>query len=229
MKILAIIPARGGSKGVPRKNIKLLGDKPLIQYTIEEALKSVYIDYLMVNTDDFEIAKISKKLGAKVPFLRPKDLSDDNSPMIDSILFTLAYFKKKDKYFDIICLLQPTTPFRKVEDIDSSIRKFIDSNYDSLISVLPVPHQFNPNWVFFTNSNNTLMLSTGGCEPINRRQDLPKAYYRSGDIYLAKTDTLLNQKSFYTKNLGYYEITNEKHINIDTQEDWFNAISLLDQ
>ena len=148
MKILAIIPARGGSKGVPRKNIKLLAGKPLLEYTSAVTLKSSLLSKVVISTDDDEIISVAKKLGLEIPFKRPKDLATDSSSSLSVILHALEHFESKNIYFDAVCLLQVTSPFRTVTFLDQAIQQFIDKDTDSLVSVLEVPHEFNPHWTF---------------------------------------------------------------------------------
>jgi len=228
LKILGLIPARGGSKGVPRKNIKILGDKPLIQYSIDAAKAAQDIDLVMVSTDDGEIAAISREGGAAVPELRPKHLASDRSPTIDTVIYTLNYYEKQGRHFDAVCLLQPTAPFRTVEDIDKAIATLKRQKTDSLISVLPVPHEYNPHWTFEVDEmQNCLKIATGEDYIIPRRQELPTAYHRNGAIYLTKASVILNQRSLYGESIGYYIMSAENHVNIDTLEDWKKAEDLL--
>ena len=188
MRILAIIPARGGSKGVPKKNSKLLGGKPLIAYTIQAAQNSKLITDIIVSTDSDEIIKIVQDYGLEVPFKRPANLATDESPTILTIIHALEYFKSRGIQYDAVCLLQVTNPFRTNEFIDKSIEKFKNSNTDSLVSVLKVPHEFNPHWVFEKKEDGNLKISTGESKIISRRQDLPTAYFRDGSIYITKTE-----------------------------------------
>src|SRR3990172_8434607 len=134
--VLGIIPARGGSKGLSRKNIRLLAGKPLIAWTIEQANTSKYLDKVIVNTDDQQIADTAKKYGADVPFLRPRELAGDTTPMIDVIFHTLNFFKNSGTAFDYLALLEPTSPLRADHDIDNAIQKLIsETDADSLVSV----------------------------------------------------------------------------------------------
>ena len=144
--IIAIIPARGGSKGVPRKNIKVLGGKPLIYYTIQTALEANF-KKVIVSTDDEEIAIISKSLGAEVPFLRPSSISGDKDSSLSLIQHAVKYFENENFDFKAICLLQPTYPFRTQELINSCVKKLENPLYDSVISVLEVPDKYNPDWI----------------------------------------------------------------------------------
>ncbi len=226
MKILAIIPARGGSKGVPGKNIKLLGGKPLIAYTIQAAQKATLLTEIILSTDCDEIIQVATDYGLNVPFKRPASLATDESPTILTVLHALDYFSAKGIAFDAVCLLQVTNPFRTSEFIDQAIEKFIHSKADSLISVLKVPHEFNPHWVFEKNATGNLTISTGESEIIPRRQELPTAYYRDGSIYITKTEVLLKQQSLYGKSIAYIEADETRHVNIDTMEDWESAVAL---
>ncbi len=183
MRILGIIPARGGSKGVPGKNIKKLNGKPLIQYSSEVALASDKISKLIVSSDDDNIISISKELGIEVPFKRPLDLALDKTPTLPVIIHALEYFKSLGEEFEAVCLLQATSPFRTVEFLNDAIEQFIEKETDSLISVQKVPHEYNPHWVFQPNENGLLEIATGENEIISRRQDLPDTFHRDGSIY----------------------------------------------
>jgi N-acylneuraminate cytidylyltransferase len=222
MEILAIIPARGGSKGIPGKNVKLLNGKPLIAYTIEKALQSKLLTKVIVSTDDDAIIKMAMEYGADVPFKRPAELASDEAASISVVLHAVEYFEKKGESFDAICLLQPTSPFRGKGFIDEAISKFIDIKTDALISVLPVPHELNPHWVFEPDQNGNLRIATGEKEIIKRRQDLPKAVFRDGFIYLTKT-SVIKKGSLYGKTLSSIESDPDFYINIDTMQDWLKA------
>lgn len=227
MKILAIIPARVGSKGVPRKNIKLLAGKPLIEYTSAVALKSNLLTKVIVSTDDDEIFSIAKALGLEVPFKRPNNLADDKSPTLPVILHALDFYESKGEFFDAICLLQVTSPFRTVKFLDKAIEKFIKSKSDSLISVQEIPHEYNPHWSFELDENENLKIATGETEIISRRQDLPKAYHRDGSIYITKTTILKEQNSLFGKKVTHIVSPKEFYVNIDTMDDWKKAEELV--
>ena len=227
MKILGIIPARGGSKGVPGKNVKILGTKPLIAYTIESALSTDLIQDVVVSTDSIEIKEIAIQFGAQVPFIRPDFLANDTSKSIDVVIHALEFLKNKGKVFDAVMLLQPTNPFRTKAFMEEAIHKFNKDQLDSLISVLPVPVEYNPHWIFEENAKGYLTIATGETEIIPRRQDLPQAYFRDGSIYLTSTQVLMNYKTFYGKKLGFLVAAENRHANIDTMEDWTNAEKLL--
>ncbi len=227
MKILAIIPARLGSKGVPGKNIKMLGTKPLLQYTAEAAKKSALLSDIIITTDSEEIASVARNCGVEVPFIRPAVLATDSASSIDVVLHALNFLEQLGRFYDAICLLQPTNPFRSIGFIDKAIIKFEQIQADSLLSVLPVPHEYNPHWTFVPTGDGSLKIATGEMEIIKRRQDLPPAFFRDGSIYLTKTSVIKQQHSFYGNRIGYIESDPMFYINIDNPDDWTNAENKL--
>lgn len=228
MKILGLIPARGGSKGVPRKNIKLLGKLPLIDYTINAAKESRLLTQIVVSTDDEEIAIAAEVAGVKRAFLRPAELAQDTSTSLEVVQHAIAFFESQHIFFDAVCLLQPTNPFRENGFIDKAIEKFINSEADSLVGVLEIPHEYNPHWAFEEAANGLLKIATGETHIIPRRQDLPKAFHRDGSIYITKTDVVKNG-SLYGESVAYIESNPKFHVNIDTMKDWETAEKLLTQ
>lgn len=226
MKVLAIIPARGGSKGIPRKNIKLLGKMPLIEYTINAARASVALTEIVVSTEDAEIAIAAEVCGCKPPFIRPTELSQDDTASIAVVQHAIDFYERQAVFFDAVCLLQPTTPFRAAGFIDKAILAFAASGADSLISVLPIPHEYNPHWAFEEDQNGLLKVATGEQNIIPRRQELPKAFHRDGSIYLAKTE-VAKSGSFFGKSIAYIESDPLLYVNIDTPKDWEKAERLV--
>lgn len=226
MKILGVIPARGGSKGVPRKNIKNLGNIPLIGHTIKAALESnVY--KLVVSTEDAEIAEISLKLGANVPFKRPIQFAQDNSRSIDVAINALLETEKiYNEQYDAIIMLQPTTPFRNKNDINNSIDILINnSDADSVISVVNVEGHHPARMKYI---NNNILIDPDFCEKHENqnRQELLPMYIRNGAIYLTKRNILL-QNSFKGHKSCAYIMPLERSINIDNQNDFEYAKWLL--
>lgn len=217
-KILAIIPARGGSKGVPRKNTKNLNGKPLIAYTIEAAKASKYIDKIIVSTEDEEIKKVSTNFGAEVPFLRPKELATDISPSIDAILYTINRLMEEYNYIpDYICLLQCTSPLRNGRHIDEAFEKLKKTNMDAIVSVCE--SEVNPYWSnVFKGDKLDYFLEEG--KKITRRQDLPSVYSLNGAIYIVKTHVLLNERTFEPQNLTGYVMSDMESVDIDTALDF---------
>ncbi|WP_445710012.1 acylneuraminate cytidylyltransferase family protein [Flavobacterium sp.] len=220
MRILGLITARGGSKGVPKKNIKLLNGKPLLAYTVEAANRSKLITDLILSTDDDAIIQVAENIGLQVPFKRPEELAVDSASSIDVVSHALQFFESKGIFYDAICLLQPTSPFRKDSFIDEAIEKFINQKTDCLLSVLQVPHEYNPHWTFLENENGTLDIATGEKEIIKRRQDLPVSFFRDGSIYITKTTVIKERHSFYGESISYIESDPQYFCNIDTLKDW---------
>jgi CMP-N,N'-diacetyllegionaminic acid synthase len=229
MKILAIIPARGGSKGIPGKNMKLLGGKPLLEYTVEAARESKLLSRVILSSDDKAIINLAKSIGLEVPFVRPAHLATDRSGSLEVVQHALAFFEEKGETFDAVCLLQPTTPFRESGSIDAAIQQFIDSGCDSLVSVREVPEEYNPHWVFEADETGCLHIATGEKEIIKRRQELPKAYFRDGSIYLTKAQVIVEQQSLYGNRMGYIVSKGERYANLDTPADWEKAESILNR
>jgi CMP-N,N'-diacetyllegionaminic acid synthase len=223
MKILGLIPVRGNSKGIPGKNVKLLGGRPLVQYTLEAARKSARLTRYVVSTDSEEIAHLLRSLGEEVPFLRPAALAEDDTPTLPVIQHAIQHFESKGIHFDAVCILQATNPFRVPGFIDQAIARFEALGCDAMVSVLQVPWKFNPHWTFEPDAKGFLKIATGEETIISRRQDLKKAFVRDGAIYLTCTEVIMNQNSLYGTTLGYIESDSEWYANIDTMEDWMEA------
>jgi CMP-N-acetylneuraminic acid synthetase len=226
-KILAIIPARGGSKGLPNKNIKELLGKPLLVYTIDQAKESKYIDEIFLSTDSSYIAQVSENYGLHVPILRPNYLASDTSSSVDVVLHVIDYYENKGIIFDFVILLEPTSPLRKKNDIDSAILKVIDSQYaDGIISIGEV-HMEHPMIVKRINSKGYIESYVLSNSLINRRQELDKAYFPYGILYMIKTSTLKLNKTFYTQNIIPYFIERWQNFEIDDIYDFIIIESLL--
>lgn len=223
MNILAIIPARGGSKGIPKKNIKLLAGKPLITYSIEAAIKSTHINKVIVSTDDKEIAQISQSHDAEI-IIRPKELAKDDSPTIDTIFHALELLK--DSYSpDILVLLQPTSPLRTSKDIDQAIELFIKNKEtsNSLVSIcVSDPSPFSS----FKIENGFLIPNFDKKYLKMRRQELPKLYSPNGSIYISSIKDIKKFQGFYGDKIIPYEMPKERSIDIDTMMD-FKLVELM--
>lgn len=212
-RILGIIPARGGSKGIPYKNIKEVGGKPLIAWTIEEAKKSKYIDRLILSSEDSEIIKIAKEWGCEVPFIRPVELAKDDTPGVNTVLHALSIFPD----FDIVVLLQPTSPLRKHNDIDACLEHFIVCNANSCISI--VEANKSPYWMYTQEKNQKLKPILEKTKTPDRRQDLPKVYSINGALYIANASWLLQHKTFLTEETIGFEMPKERSLDIDDKFD----------
>lgn len=225
---LAIIPARGGSKGLPGKNIKVLCEKPLIAWSIEAGLKSNYLDEVMVTTDCEDIAEVAKQYGANVPFLRPNELAGDSATTFDAIKHTIDYYKNElKKEFDYIVLLEPTSPLREEGDIDKMIEKIIknEDNFDSIVSIGEVTE--HPSIMKqIVNENNISPFCTE-LEQTTRRQDNKKAYFPYGVAYIVKTKSLLEEETFYTARNTFYEIKRYQCYEIDDIYDFLAIENIM--
>lgn len=223
MKVLGLIPARGGSKGVPRKNVRILNGKPLLAYTAEAALNAEHLARVILSTDDEEFADIGRNLGLDVPFMRPPELAEDTTPTLPVVQHALLTLERAGDRYDAVCLLQPTNPLRRTEDVDACIEILATSGADSVVSVLQVPHEYNPKWVYWKNDSGQLRLVTGDAEPISRRQDLPSAYHRDGSVYVSRRDTVVEGNSLYGNTVFGYEVDYCDSVNIDSEQDWARA------
>ncbi|MDC7995704.1 acylneuraminate cytidylyltransferase family protein [Altibacter sp. HG106] len=223
MRILGLIPARAGSKGIPNKNKKLLGGKPLLQYTVEAALQTELLTDVVFSSEDESLRTLASSFGAQVLFERPEALATDSARSIDVVVHAVETLAALGKSYDAVCLLQVTTPFRTAKQIDEAVETFQSQQADSLISVTEVPHQYNPHWVFEECNKGKLTLATGEETIITRRQELPKAYIRNGAIYITATSLLLSEKTFYGKDITYVLHESDQSINIDTIADWNEA------
>jgi N-acylneuraminate cytidylyltransferase len=213
LKTLAVIPARGGSKSVPHKNVRLLAGRPLIAWTIDAALRTVELDRIVVSTDSDEIANVARDCGAEVPFMRPIDLARDETPGIAPILHAV----ERVPGYDIVVALQPTSPLRESGDISRALKVCRDKNATSCISVCETRE--HPNWMKTLDPDGTLR-SYDGESLITRRQDLPPVYRLNGAIYLAHTQPLLDSLSFYTRRTVGYVMPYVRSWDIDTDVDF---------
>jgi CMP-N-acetylneuraminic acid synthetase len=227
MRVLGIIPARGGSKGVHRKNIKLLCGKPLLAYTAEAALAAARLTKTILSTEDNEIADIGRSLGIDIPFMRPAELAEDATATFPVILHAVTRLESLGEYYDAVCLLQPTNPLRRAEDIDNCIELMETTGADSVVSILPVPAAYNPKWVYWRSPDGGMTLSSGDDEPVKRRQDLPPAFHREGSVYVTRRSVLTEYENLYGRNVRGYEIDEANSINIDTTEDWNRAEDMI--
>jgi CMP-N,N'-diacetyllegionaminic acid synthase len=224
--ILGIIPARGGSKAIPRKNLALLANKPLLAWTVEVALESASLDRLIISTDDPEIAGVGKKLGAEVPFLRPAELATDISPGMDVILHAIHWLDESENYRpDYVLLLQPTSPLRTVTDIRESIKLALAKRADSVVSVCEA-HQ-HPLWMKAVNEEGRLADLYPQSAAPTRRQDLPSVFALNGAIYLALRTFLLCERTFISDRTYAYVMPENRSLDVDTPWDLHMADLIL--
>ena len=216
--MLAVIPARGGSKGVIGKNIKELAGKPLIAYTIESALASKIFEKVIVSTDSEEIADIAKKNGAQVPFIRPDDLSGDMVSSDDVIIHALDFYKQQGVEFSSVCKLQPTSPLRNSEHLKEAYHLFCEKKADFLVSVCECEH--SPLWSGVLDENMGLDNFIGDNVKRVCRQELPIFYRLNGAIYMGLTKALYENRSFLGKNGFAYIMKQDVSIDIDSELDF---------
>jgi CMP-N,N'-diacetyllegionaminic acid synthase len=217
--MLAIIPARGGSKGVYRKNIRMLGGKPLVQWTIEAALKAKSIDRIIISTDDEEIADVCRNIGVEILFMRPKELAQDHSLAIDNYIYTMDRMINEFGYvYDEFAVLLPTAPFRTAADIDAAVVIFENSVADSVISCKELEHPLS--WVCDVNdSGKILQNKRATTKNIMNRQQAKVSYIPNGAIYVLKNSLIKSNYSYYTENTYAYLMPSERSIDIDTELD----------
>jgi CMP-N-acetylneuraminic acid synthetase len=219
VNILGLIPARGGSKAIPRKNIVNLAGKPLLAYTCEAALSSQRLSRIILNTDDQEIAAVGLKYGVEAPFVRPAQLAEDDAPILPVIQHAIEWLAaNQDFYTDVLVLLQPTSPLRRAEHIDAAVDLLLGSAADTVVSVRDVPHQYNPVSLMQVDDWGCLQPFLEG-EMILRRQDKPRVYARNGPAILAIHRHTLDSDRLYGDKVMPYIMGPLESIDIDDQDD----------
>jgi CMP-N,N'-diacetyllegionaminic acid synthase len=225
-EVLGVVPARGGSKGIPRKNLAPLGGRPLIAYTCDAARASRRLTRTIVNTEDAEIAAAAVRAGIESPFLRSAQLATDDTPMLDVLTEVLARLAHDGQYRpDIVVLLQPTSPFRRGSHIDAAVDLLESTGADSVVSVTAVPHQFTPSSLLRLEGDRLQpFLGAGG--PL-RRQDKPELYARNGPAVVAVRRQVLEQGSLYGADTRALVMRRDESIDIDDAFDLQVAELLL--
>ncbi len=221
--MIAIIPARGGSKGLPGKNIRLMNGKPLVAYAVEEALKAKHIERVIISTDDEEIAHIAVQYGAELPFMRPAEFASDKAMAVDNYIYTIGRLEKESgKQIESFVVLQPTSPLRIAEDIDGAIELFEHKNADSVISYCQEAHPVV--WHKFLDEEGRFVDIF---DPnIKNRQDNRISYYPNGAVYVFRT-SLIRERKYYTNNSYAYIMPRTRSVDIDFIEDFEYAEFLL--
>jgi CMP-N,N'-diacetyllegionaminic acid synthase len=228
LEILGLLPARGGSKSIPRKNIALLAGKPLLAYTCEAAKASRYHLRPVLNTDDDAIAAVGREYGIEVPFMRPAKLAQDETPMIDVLMHSINWFNENQNYSpEIVVLLQPTSPLRRAEHIDAGIDLLIATGADTVVSVVEVPHQFAPD---------SLMVLRGGrlvpyadSPMILRRQDKPRVFARNGPAILVMRREVIESGRLYGDVVQPLKMARPESVDIDDADDLLLAEFFLNR
>jgi len=218
--------ARGGSKGLPGKNIRPVGGKPLIAWTLEAALKCPLVNRVVVTTDSQEIADVCRAFGAEVPFLRPSELAQDDTPGMDPLLHAVRWLEDNENYRpELVMLAQATSPLRPAEDMSRAIELLFEKSADAVVSVTPVEE--HPFAMKRMDEDGRMTDYVGQENPVNRRQDLPPLYVLNGAIYLVRRDVLLREETFYTDCTYGLIMPPERSIDVDTAWDLYLADLIL--
>ena len=220
-RIMALIPARGGSKGVPRKNLRMLAGKPLIAWTIEAAKSSQYIDEVVLSSEDDEIIQTARAWGCATPFVRPAVLAGDEVSAVLPVLHAIQEFPG----FDYVVLLQPTSPLRLPADIDACIEQCLQANANACVSVAK-PDK-SPYWMMQLDERARMVPVLGWNPQYRQRQDLPEVFALNGSIYVAKCDWLSVSETFLTEDTLAYEMPRHRSVDIDTELDLIVAEAIL--
>lgn len=223
--ILIIIPARGGSKGIPRKNIKPLNGRPLIYYAIDTARVITSDENICVSTDDIEIKSVVENYGLKVPFLRPAELSTDTAGTYEVLLHVLNFYEKQGRHYDKVLLLQTTSPFRTAEQVKEALKLFDKTNADMVVSVKECPS--NPYYNVFEEDENGFLHVCKGDGNIFRRQDAPKVYEYNGAIYIMDVEKLKTTHMHKMQKRVKYIMDAQSSFDLDTIQDWVMAEMIL--
>lgn len=225
--VIGIIPARGGSKGLPRKNVRLLCGKPLIAWTIEKAMRSRYLDHVMVTTDDAEIAEVAQLHGAEVPFMRPAALATDHASTYDVIRHALAYFRSTDgRKFEYTVLLEPTSPLRENDDIDRML-EVLDASGEEFDAIVSVGQVTEHPAIMKRIVDGRIEAFCPTLPQATRRQDQVPAYFPFGVAYIAKTPVLLEENTFYSKRCMPFTIKRYQNYEIDDLYDLLCVESVM--
>lgn len=235
MKIVGVVTARGGSKGIPHKNIKNLCGQPLIAYTIKAAQDSGIFDRIILSTDAAEIAEVAKKHGVEVPFMRPAELAQDHTPHLPVMQHAVRWLKENENYHpDLVAILQPTAPLRQAWHLKEALDLMLKLKADSVVGVVEIPGHFSPYWAVTCDENSLGQLFIG--KPIRdripRRQEFPaKTYSNNSSLYIFKTDLLFDPEkpSFYGEKVAIYPMEEKYSINIDNPDDWLLAENMLNR
>lgn len=216
--IIGLIPARGGSKGLPRKNLTPLADRPLIEYTFDAALAATTLDRVIVSTDDDDVIQLAKDAGIDVPFVRPGNLARDDTPMLPVLEHCVKTLAASGESAQVMVLLQPTSPLRQSRHIDEAVQMLVEGDAETVVSVQELPHRFSPDSLLVMNDSLQLDPYVGSSAP-TRRQDKPLFYARNGPAVLAVRATVLSRGTLYGSPTMGYVMRRRESIDIDDFED----------
>jgi CMP-N,N'-diacetyllegionaminic acid synthase len=225
-KVLGIILARSGSKGLRGKNIKIFNGKPLIEWTILDGLESKYIDDLIVSTDGTEIAQVALSVGAEVPFIRPPELATDISTSADSILHALDWLSSQGRDYEYLVLLEPTSPQRDADDIDRALEYMLIKNAPAVVSVCQA-ETIHPDFMYILDNKEKIVPFSGNYSNGIRRQDLPPVYFLDGTVYCSKVAEFRNKRGFYHENTHAIVLPKWKSFEIDDELDFVMIEALM--
>jgi CMP-N,N'-diacetyllegionaminic acid synthase len=227
IRVLGLVPARGGSVGVPRKNIRSLHGKPLLAWTAECAKAARSLSRVVLSTEDEEIAEVGRAWGLEVPFLRPQELAKNDTPSLPVVLHALAVLDEQGDRFDAVCLLQPTSPLRQPEDIDGAVSLLERTSAESVISFVDAGERHPARMKLVGDDGRVFEPAFAEAFEGQRRQELPKLYLREGSIYLTRTRVLVEKHSFKGDDCRAWIVPEERAVNVDTPFDLFLAEQAL--
>jgi len=228
MRVLGLVPARGGSRGTAPGNAGRLAGRPLLAYTADCAARARSLDRVVLSTEDREIAAIAQACGLDVPFLRPAELAADGAPLVAVVDHALRWMEERGERWDAVCVLSPGHPLRRSEDVDACVALLEREEADAVLAVAPVPDAYNPHWVYTRCDQGCIHLATGERAPIPRRESLPPAYRREGSVCVTRRDVVLHQKSLYGRSLLGHVVDAAGAFALETPEDWCRAETLLE-
>jgi CMP-N,N'-diacetyllegionaminic acid synthase len=224
--VLGLIPARGGSKGLPGKNIRSLCGKPLIAWTISAAKAASCIDRVVVSTDDAAIAEVARRAGAEVPFRRPSELATDTASSIDVIIHAVDALAQGGQAFDIVVLLEPTSPLRAASDIDEAVERLMQTGAGAVVSVCRAVN-VHPAFMFHRDTDGRLRPFLDRQPTGLRRQDIDPVFFLDGTLYVSRVDVLRNKRSFYHDDTVAFEVPKWKSLEIDDVDDFIMVEALM--
>jgi len=225
--VVALVPARAGSKGIPGKNTRLLAGKALLAHAIAAGLAQPLIDRVILTTDSLDMAEVGRKAGAEVPFIRPADLAADDTPMLAVLRHAVGFLEASGWIPSVVVLLQPTAPFRREEDLAKALEMILGGGEaESVVSVEEVPAHYSPHMVMKLDQGRLVNFLPDG-QRLTRRQDAPKAYTRNGQFYITRAETLMRKSSIYG-DISLPFITGHTAVNLDTMDDWAEAEALAE-
>ncbi len=229
-EVLGVIPARGGSKTVPRKNLQPLAGRPLVAWTFQAARQSARLARTVCSTDDLEIAALAREAGIEVPFLRPAELAGDDTPSLPVAQHAVRALEQQGYRPDVVVLLQPTSPLRRAEHIDAAVDLLEASGADSIVSVVQVPHNFNPVSLLRLENGRLVPYLPGEGVRVLRRQDKPEVWARNGAaVYVTRRDVLMDEDSFFGRDCRPLVMPREESVDIDDETDLVVAAALLER